>query len=321
MKIRAPVRAIYSEQLPIYAAVQKRVDGLFQPQCRKENWHYESRVKQEESFALKMEMGQTTDPTQLDDFFACTVVVRNSTEIAKARNIIAAECNILHSRPKNARRTKNMPASFEFDDLRLYVKLKKPPGVPDAPDFEKIFEIQVKTFLLHAWSIATHDLTYKTDDVSWSRARIAFQVRAMLENAELSIRGADQLAQTDLLNREDHRTSELRKVIEFVKKYWKAEQLPADLRRLAQNIDAVLIALNIRRDRLEQLIVAEAAGAGLPVDENAYQTSVRLLLLHEEAKIRLYVAEEKRHRLVFYGDADLPDWIKSVDAKNVVVIG
>lgn len=321
MKIRAAVRAIYAEQTPHYTALQARVDGLFEPQCRKQNWHYESRIKAEEGFALKIETGQIVDPTALDDFFGCTIVVRNSTEISKAIRLVSGECQIAHRRPANPRRTKNLPASFEFDDLRLYVRLTKPAGVPDAVTFEKLFEIQIKTFLLHAWSIATHDLTYKTDDVSWSRARIAFQVRAMLENAELSIRGAEELARTDMMDREDRETSELRKVIVLIKRHWKPEQLPSDLRRLAQNIHSVLNALGVGRDRLEQLIAADAAAAGLPVDENAYQTTMRLLLVNEEQKMREFVAVEKRQRLVFYEDFELPDWIRSANAKNVVIIG
>jgi hypothetical protein len=248
-------------------------------------------------------------------------VVRNSTEIADAVALVNKDCDINYRRPKNTQRTKNKPPSFEFDDLRLYAKMKMPSGVPDAPEFERIFEVQVRTFLLHAWSIATHDLTYKTDDVSWSRARIAFQVRAMLEHAELSIRAADELAKTDLLDKEDYFTGELREMIAFVKTHWAPDQLPSDLRRLAQNINSVLAALDISRLRFQDLIVEEASGPGLPLDENAYQTTLRLLIAKEEAKLRDYVATKRNQRIVLYEDLELPDWIKPPAAKNVVLIG
>ena len=64
--------------------------------------------------------------------------------------------------------------------------------------------MQVKTFLQHAWGIATHDLIYKTDDVSWSRQRIAYQIKAMLEHAEMSIQEAGRLAEAVALSKTQH---------------------------------------------------------------------------------------------------------------------
>ena len=320
MKIRAAIRAVFSEQEPVYLSLKKRVDELFQPTCRAQNWHYESRVKQEESFALKIETGITDDPATLEDFFACAIVVKNSTQIGDAVKIVQVECDIVRRRPTNPQRTRNQPATFEFDDLRLYVKLKKPPGATESADFERVFEVQVRTFLLHAWSIATHELTYKTDDVSWGKARIAYQVRAMLENAELSILSAEELAKTDVLDKEDRHTAELRQVIELVKTHWPADRLPKDLRRLAQNIHEILLALDVPRARLTELITAEVASASLPLDENAYQTSLRLLIKHEEPRVRAYVAKEQRRKLVLYEELSVPDWLRPPTAKNVIVV-
>ena len=72
MKISASIRNIHEDQ----KAVDGRMAGL-----KKIRWHYESRVKELTSFALKIETGRVQTPAALEDFFACTLVVANATEI------------------------------------------------------------------------------------------------------------------------------------------------------------------------------------------------------------------------------------------------
>src|SRR6185295_542993 len=76
---------------------------------------------------------------------------------------------------------------FSFDDLRLYTKWKPDVTLPTPTFAGVVFELQIKTFLQHAWSIATHDLIYKTDSISWPKERVAFEIKAMLEHAENAI--------------------------------------------------------------------------------------------------------------------------------------
>ena len=51
-------------------------------------WHYESRVKNLESFALKVESGRYDDPNQVEDFFACTIVAENLDSMSKAEKLV-----------------------------------------------------------------------------------------------------------------------------------------------------------------------------------------------------------------------------------------
>jgi hypothetical protein len=137
------------------------------------------------------------------------------------------------------------PHSFDFDDLRLYVKWKddttlKPTGLAGV-----VFEVQIKTFLQHAWGIATHDFVYKSDEVHWSMNRIAYQVKAMLENAELSISAATKLPDSSMLCKTDRSVADLRFVIAELKARWEPALLPADLRRLALNLTELSKALRI----------------------------------------------------------------------------
>lgn len=193
MKIRSPIRVAYAEQRPAYDALKALVDDLFQKPCRDRRWHYESRVKEELSYALKIETGRVSALDAVEDFFACTIVVRNSSEIGQAVMLVRQQFDVQSRRPPSRDATPHRPASFEFDDLRLYVKAKSNPALPPRPGAKRLFEVQIKTFLFHAWAIATHDLMYKANNVNWGRERIAFQVRAMLEHAETTIEQAGQL--------------------------------------------------------------------------------------------------------------------------------
>lgn len=322
MKIRAPVRRAYLDQEPLYKALKGRVDDIFANPCRERRWHYESRVKEETSFALKIETGRVGSLDSLEDFFASTIVVRNSSEIREAVRFINDHCNIASRRPPSQRVTPNRASTFEFDDLRLYVRLKPNPAVPARAEDGKLFEVQIKTFLFHAWSIATHDLMYKSDEVSWGRERIAFQVRAMLEHAETTIQQAAALAKSANLEREDRATEDLRKIIQVIKATWPADQLPNDLRRLSQNIRDLLSMLGIARNRWKNLVEAERARGPLPIDENPYQVSVRLAFEHEPNAVQAFLtATEEKRRLVVYDTFERPAWFDPATANNVLWIG
>src|SRR5262249_7637393 len=99
------------------------------------------------------------------------------------------------------------------------------------------------------------------NDVDWSTSRIAYQVKAMLENAELSIGKARQLTDSALLSRTDKQHSDLRDTIGEIKKRWESAQLPKDLRRLAVTISEMTWLLRMRAAELGAA-VDEATEAG-----------------------------------------------------------
>src|SRR5207247_360952 len=111
----------------------------------------------------------------------------NSTEIDQAEALIRENFTVNERRPRQRDRTHKAPHAFPFDDLRLYVRVPNTPASPPTDLVGILFEVQIKTFLQHAWSIATHDLLYKADDANWNKERIAYQIKAMLEHAEISI--------------------------------------------------------------------------------------------------------------------------------------
>ncbi len=198
MKIPSSVRGLHSELKETYEPLKEKVDDTIRG-LREPGWHYASRIKELESFALKLETGRFPEPREIDDFLACTLVVENTTVIARAEELLCGKFELHERRPKDNKYTTKEPHSFRFDDLRLYVKWQDDPALPPTGLAGLLFEIQIKTFLQHAWSVATHDLVYKTDEKNWAKERIAFQIKAMLEHAETSIREADALAKSDIL--------------------------------------------------------------------------------------------------------------------------
>ena len=258
MKILQSISKIYNEQKPFAEKLKVQVDKTIFAKKR-ETWHYYSRVKSEESFALKLETGRIKDPKQLEDFFAATLVVENINEIKNAIEFIASIFEIKDRRPSTDDFTHKESSSFAFDDLRLYVSLKKIDYLPLGLLYDLKFEVQIKTFLQHAWSIATHDLIYKSDAVSWSKERVAFQIKAMLEQAEISISGADALSKLPELAKENSESKALNEAKKFLISVFPSESLPFDLLRLSRIVNDLLKIFEIGLPILKEIIEAENA--------------------------------------------------------------
>ncbi len=322
MKIPGSIRRLYEDQKAINerlkAVIDERMRGL-----KNSRWHYESRVKELPSFALKIESGRFDNPQAMEDFFACTIVVANATEIDKAEQIISANFKIEERRPPRRDHTHKAPDAFPFDDLRLFVTLGDDPAVPPTDLAGIVFEVQIKTFLQHAWSIATHELLYKTDDVNWSKERIAYQIKAMLEHAEISIQEAESLAACDALAKEDRRTAVIKKGISLVKSQWGKDELPQDVRRLASNITTLMEALRLEIGRLEEILNdGRAQRAGVhPANLSPYATVVQYLLNAEEEKmVALLQSEKSRMRILIPDEVELPAGLDRRQLRNVVFV-
>lgn len=320
MKVSAQLRATYDSQLPAYEMLRATVDDILRPICHKKKWHYESRIKEPLSYALKVDMGRTDKIKELEDFFACTVVVRNNSEIDDAIKSIEGFATVKERKPKDAHITPHRPSNFDFDDLRLYAIIRPDPSSKPKPYDNIVFEIQVKTFLFHAWSMATHDLTYKSDEVSWGKERIAYQVRAMLEHAEITIQEAAKLSQVSALNKENKEVAELKKIIQTLKATWPSAQLPADIRRLAGNILSVLNETEITIERWESLLQIKKVANAIPINESPYQFSVRLIIDNEESAVKRFANKFSKKKIVIYDASTLPPWVLTLPKKNLIFI-
>lgn len=320
MKIPASIRRVYDDQNDSGTKLRERVDSLLKPRLH-ERWHYESRVKNEESFTLKIESGRFADIAALEDFFAATIVVRNGSEIAEAEKLVTGLFPLQSRRPEKDDETHKAPDEFPFDDLRLYVRWSDDTVLPPTGLDGMVFEIQVKTFLQHAWSIATHDLIYKSDDASWGTMRIAFQIKAMLEHAEISIQEATTLAESGALKETDAKTREIKSFITLISDLWAKEDLPANVRRLAENVMLLAKKVQLDANALRAILVAEQSKGRGPLTRNLTPYGVVLQTLFAQRKDVLIgvlkLKKKQKNAVLITKELELPadvnpgEWLES----------
>ena len=324
MKIPASIRALYADQLEVNRRLQEKVEARIRS-FKSDTWHYESRLKQDQSFALKVESGRASNPSAVEDVFACTLVVRNGTEIDQAEKLIRENFQTVERRPKDSKRTHKSPDQFHFDDLRLYVQWSEDPDLPPSGIAGVTFEVQVKTFLQHAWAIATHDLVYKTDKVSWGKQRIAFQIKAMLEHAELSIQEAESLADSSALSKTDTHTRDLQDYIALITSEWNVPDLPRDIRRLAENVRGLMELMKLRINQLKSALDAERTRGRGPLTQNLspYGIVLQTLIAEYPAQFKsaLMNSEKFKQRVVIPAELQLPAEIDRSLCGNAIFLG
>ena len=319
MKVPSSVRDLYGTLRPQYVQLEVRVGELLRGK-KADRWHYEGRIKDLVSFALKLETGRVDKPGRPDDLFACTLVVENHSRIADAEKLAKENFTLVERKPHDPHKTFLEPFVFNYDDLRLYVTWKDLAEQKHSGLTDLLFEIQIKTFLQHAWAIATHDLVYKTDEISWAKSRIAFQAKAMLENTELSISEAKRLTDAALLAKEDKKSAVLKHIIEELCKRWTSPSLPKDRRRLAQNVLDLCTLLQIKHQRMfEMLDRATEMGQGAEMlDLSPYGAILASMIREKGASLFDPLKQEDLHdRLFVPREVQTPDLPAEVELKLI----
>ncbi|WP_161808045.1 hypothetical protein [Mesorhizobium sp. 1M-11] len=246
-------------------------------------WHYESRVKAIESFAVKLESGRVRDPRSLEDFLACTLVVPTKADIDKAISAVRSKFTIRYRRPPKDGQTHKSADAFPFDDVRLYCIAKADKTAPPRAFDNIIFEIQIKTFLQHAWGIATHDFTYKTDKVSWGKDRIVAHLKAAIEHVELSLHEAATLSASSIVALTNRESTALSETIDVLKKYWDRSDLPENLKSTARTITEINSILKYDIRKLDDIISAfKTHSKGMPLNLSPYSAIISAIL-HSDA--------------------------------------
>lgn len=321
MKIVYSVTKLYQEQSAVYKKLSEEVYRRI-TSIKSSRWHYESRIKELESYALKLETGRFTEPNKLEDFFGCMLVVENTIEIKKALTLLKPHISVKDRRPKNDKITHKNSDSFVFDDLRLYATLKPTAAREKGPINNIVFEIQIKTFLQHAWSIATHDLIYKSNEINWAKQRVAYQVKAMLENAEISIEKAHTIKKIVGLPITNEKIEYQKKVQKFLIDFWEMDMLPKDLIRLVDNIIQLLKNLDIPLEVLENDLKQEANhGRGnLILNLSPFLSILQTIINLQTDKIKSYLKKDKKNKILIPNEIDVSKILDCIEGKNVIRI-
>jgi ppGpp synthetase/RelA/SpoT-type nucleotidyltranferase len=318
VKISSSIRSHYEDQLPLYKAIEQAVKEKF-PASLSDVWHFEGRVKSLESYAQKLETGQV-EPSALEDFYACTLVVPTLDDLGAAEALLSDEFDIRRRKPSTSTVAQGGPFEFPFDHIRVYAQLRVPLGMETGPVFEREFEIQVKTFLQHAWSIATHDLTYKATEVSWGTERVAAQVKAMLEAAEVSIVQAKDLAGSSniLLSRVDSKTSELIHAVDALRANFSTVDLPADVKRLASNSLALLQACGLEANGLADLLARGKIrnNGNHPVSMSPYSVVFYYLTVLHPAKMKMALTRKGGRQILIPHEVEVDACLGNKKATN-----
>jgi ppGpp synthetase/RelA/SpoT-type nucleotidyltranferase len=237
----------YEEYRPLVKEVAGRVKQTLTNFCEDHGYAFMSRIKSVESLAEKIETGRFKAWVDLDDLFACTVIVPTLSNENKVIEFCKNTFDTSNLRFVKRGQNKKAPDSFKFDSTRIYARLKKSDEtIPDniLSIYSVVFEIQVKSAFEHAWSVSTHDLVYKSSEIDWRRLRLAAQIKATVEQLDTLILSFEQIS--NIIDNNNYAEIKIKnRLAKEIKKLFENGRLPDELRpkdmnRLCNNLCLIL---------------------------------------------------------------------------------
>ncbi len=186
MAVPAAVSEGYDRLRSAVDSVSEYVGSTLQHYARRRDYIFRERVKPVESLAEKLETGRYNAWSELDDLYACTIVVPTADHEPDVRAFLELLFEPVMLRGRDT--TAKPPDVFRFDTTRYIMRLRPMPGVERPPGAESVlFEVQVPSIFQHAWAVVTRDFVYKSDEVDWRRERLVAQLKAAVEQIETII--------------------------------------------------------------------------------------------------------------------------------------
>lgn len=286
----------YQNSESAVVALGGHVKTTVQNWCEQRNYLFTSRSKDADSLAEKLESGRFPTWSAIDDRFACTVVVPTTTHESGVLLFLDAVFKRETLRSRNS--AIKAPDVFRFDSTRWIGKLRPEVGLALAPGAGDLqFEVQVQTVFENAWGVVTHDLVYKADTIDWRKARLAAQLKAAVEQIEMTIAGFE--ANLDHMPQSKHPETDEKVAIvaalktlisdgrltqELVPRSWsrladniyelvssytpRPSDRPRAVRDLRKSLVSMLTAddrfIELRSGSLFQIVVGHIAASGLP---------------------------------------------------------
>ena len=178
---------------PYLEKLGRNVKDVVGGYCDHKGYAYAGRAKSSESLAEKIETGRYAKWSDLDDLFACTIVIPTLTDEAEVLEFLRKA--FTEDRLLRRGSTLKDPTVFRFDTTR-FIGCLGPSGIERNPVLAAVkFEVQVRTAFEHAWSVTTHALTYKAGQVNWRHLRLAAQLRSAIEQLDQVVSGFERTAE------------------------------------------------------------------------------------------------------------------------------
>ena len=145
----------------------------------------ESRIKEYDSFCTKLKQNNYMIDS-INDFFGLRIVCYYLSDINIIIEILKKEFSVSVLKNKEEE-------SFGYRSTHLLVKINSKYAEIHryAQMKDLVFEIQIRTVVMHAWASVSHHLFYKKNNNSEELDRKLRQLSAILENADYSF---DELA-------------------------------------------------------------------------------------------------------------------------------
>lgn len=230
----------YNEYKPFVDEVAKRGKETLLNFCDRQGYAFTSRIKSIESIAEKIETGRFKKWSDLDDLFACTIIIPTLSHEQEVINFCKNTFEIIREVKRG--QNKKPPDTFRFDSTRIYTQLENNEDFAEniLSIYQITFEIQIKSAFEHAWSVSTHDLVYKNSEVDWKKLRLASQIKATVEQLDILILAFEQTS--EFIQDNDYGEIKLKRYISTeVSKLFEDGKIPGELRpkdmsRLCDNL-------------------------------------------------------------------------------------
>lgn len=240
MAVPQAVRDRFDQDATAAGAVYGYVRPAIARFCDDHDYGLSGRPKGLDSLAEKLESGRYAAWDEVDDRVAFTIVVPTSSHEPEVVEFLRSAFDLTDVRSRDS--VAKPPDVFRFDATRCYGRVSRAEPEPDLEPraFEILFEIQIKTAFEHAWSVVTHDLVYKSDDVSWAKRRLAAQLKAMVEQIDSLVDNFERAA-GDVPGTSDYETESMARALAVLQSLQEealidASLLPASWSRLAENL-------------------------------------------------------------------------------------
>lgn len=279
--VPAEIRRRFENCRPVVDRVASTVRDTVLTYCENNGFAYIGRIKKLESLAEKIETGRYNKWSELDDLFACAVIVPTLLYEPDVLEFLGDV--FLRVEVKKRGSTRKPPDTFRFEATRFYGRLRDSGAASSTdPRFGITFEVQVRSAFEHAWSVTTHAI-YKSSKVDWREKRLAAQLKAAVEQLDSLVMAYEESSKTIV----EHNWPEFVVRQTIVNRLsalssrgvLPAEVMPTDWSRFAENFSALIrSSCSIPQHKQDEFVVAAVERFEADIVDSASNGSVPLSL-------------------------------------------